>query len=106
MSNEYPMMLYRDGTQFRWDGRGTDSLIVADLDDHALAEKDGWQVAADYLSDATPAKTLLDGNAKDIEGALSELDADALKALRADEVRGKSRKSVIAAIDAEIKARA
>lgn len=51
MSEPYPLALYRDGGQFKWDGRPTDSLIVHDLKEHDAALAEGWQEAADYLSD-------------------------------------------------------
>lgn len=103
--SDYPMMLYRAGSAFSWDGKDTDSLIVADGDAHDEAAKDGWQTAADYLAVETSTPSLLDGSAKEIEPALAALDLAALETLKADEQAGKTRKSVIALIDAAIDAK-
>lgn len=101
---EYPLMLYRAGDQFQWDGKATDSLIVDDGEAHDAALADGWKAAADYLVDE-PSGSLLDGTAKDIEAILPTLDIEALEALKADETAGKTRKGVMAAIDAAIDAK-
>ena len=48
MEGLYPLCLYRAGGQFQWDGRPTDTLIVADESGHFKALDDGWQEAPDY----------------------------------------------------------
>lgn len=101
MENEFPKALYRTGSEFEWDGRGTDSLTVADAAEQEQAEADGWAEAADYLASES-GKTLLDKPAKDIEPALADLSLDELERLKADETAGKSRKGVLGLIDAEI----
>jgi hypothetical protein len=45
---DYPKTLYREGTEFVWDGKPTVSLIVANEDEHMAA--DGWKTAAEYLT--------------------------------------------------------
>lgn len=104
MDGEFPKSLYRSGREFVWDGRGTDTLTVADSAEQEQAEADGWAEAADYLA-STGESTLLDNPAKDIEPALAELSLEALEGLKADETAGKSRKGVLAMIDAAIEAK-
>jgi len=40
---EFPLMLYRPGSEVETMGRAFDTLIVADADEEAAAGKDGWQ---------------------------------------------------------------
>lgn len=49
-NSDYPMALYRAGTSFDWDGRQTDSRVVADENEHLQAADDGWQEPADYFA--------------------------------------------------------
>lgn len=49
MTDEYPKMLYRDGTAFEWDGRALDTLIVDDAAGEAAALADGWRVTGNPL---------------------------------------------------------
>jgi hypothetical protein len=103
--NVYPMMLYRKGDAFKWDGRGTDSLVVADSKEHATATAMGWLEGPAYGTSADEEeteKTLLDKTAKEIEGGLAEMSLEDLEALKADETAGKSRKGVLAMIDAAL----
>ena len=41
-SAEYPMLLYRDGVEFVWDGRPVDSFLVNDADEESAALSHGW----------------------------------------------------------------
>lgn len=106
MDNFYPLTLYRDGSEIVWDGRGTDLLTVADKDEHDAALAEGWAEAADYLASDEPGEpSLLDGSAKDIKDALPDLSLEDLEALKAAETEGKTRSTVLAAIDAAIDAK-
>lgn len=42
MENEFPKMLYRDGSEITVEGVGLDYLIVDNADAQAAAESDGW----------------------------------------------------------------
>lgn len=100
----YPIALYREGdgrAAFKWDGRMTEMLTVADSDEHEAALADGWREPADYLGAEQPL-SLLDQNAKEIADVLPELTLDELEALKADELAGKTRKGVLASIDEAI----
>lgn len=50
MANEYPMMVYKGGTEIEWDGLMLDTRIVADADEAADAFADGWLAAADVTA--------------------------------------------------------
>lgn len=39
---EFPLMLYKPGTMFEWDGEWFDYVIVADQDEADIALADGW----------------------------------------------------------------
>lgn len=97
--NFYPLSLYKAGSEFVWDGVGTDRLEVNDADEHAEAVKAGWAEAADYCIGEAD---LLDGNASEIEQALPGLSDDELMAAFDGEKAGKARKGVLAAIESEI----
>jgi hypothetical protein len=101
--NVYPMMLYRAGDAFEWDGRKTDSLVVADSKEHATALATGWVEGADYAK-AKPddEKSLLEKTAKDIEAGLGDMTLEDLETLKAQETEGKARKGVLAMIDAAL----
>lgn len=43
--NDYPLMLYRDGSMLEWDGETYDYLIVNDADEAKAAKADGYSVA-------------------------------------------------------------
>lgn len=45
--DEYPKALYRDGTEFEWEGLSLDMLVVDDADAEAAARKDGWASAGE-----------------------------------------------------------
>lgn len=47
MSDEYPKMLLREGSEIEWEGAKYDTLIVADADELAAAKKDGWKPATE-----------------------------------------------------------
>lgn len=49
-AENYPLTLYRAGTAFDWDGRLTDSRVVADSDEHSQAAGEGWKAVADYFA--------------------------------------------------------
>lgn len=102
MENEFPLNLYKDGSGFDWDGRPTDSLIVADAEEHAAATEGGWLLADDYLASSPSEKTGLDRNAADIIDELPGMALADLEQLKADETAGKTRKGLLAAIDAVI----
>lgn len=95
----YPLCLYKDGSQFEWDGRATDTLTVDDSEAHDAALAKGWLEAADY-GKSEPSSA--DRNAADIIASLPELALEALEKLKADETAGKARKGVLTAIDAAI----
>lgn len=100
MSDEYPKMLYKPGSEIEWDGAKFDTLIVDSLDAEEAVSADGWKSAAALVQPEEP--SLLDGSAKDIEAALADVETDALADLLDAEKAGKTRKSVIALIEAEI----
>lgn len=104
-SNLFPLMLYRVGSDFIWEGRSASSRIVANEGERKAAMADGWREAADFLAGPAAHKTLLDENAKTIEARLPDLDLAALEKLLADEKAGKTRKGVLAMIEAAIDAR-
>lgn len=104
----YPLALYRAGDSrnaFKWDGRMTEMLTVADSEEHEAALADGWSEAADYLAGGDAPLSLLDATAKEIADVLPELTLDELEALKTDENAGKKRKGVLANIDAAIDAK-
>lgn len=39
---EFPLMLYKPGSMFRWDGEDFDYVIVNDQDEADIALADGW----------------------------------------------------------------
>ncbi|WDA36405.1 hypothetical protein [Sphingobium sp. YC-XJ3] len=44
MTDEYPRMLFKDGTQYRvWNAHDVDTLIVADAEEEAQAKAEGWR---------------------------------------------------------------
>src|SRR3546814_14196722 len=94
-------MLYRDGSAFSWDGRMTDSTTVNSNAEQEAAERDGWQVAREYLAGERK-KDILDGTAKDIEAELRGMEREALEALQASVMAGKSRKGVLALNEADL----
>ncbi len=103
---EFPKTLYRDGSEFVWDGRPTDTFTVESAEEQEIAEGEGWQEAADYAATGTPAEpTLLDKSAKDIEPELAALSIAELEKLKDDETAGKSRRGVLALIEAALEAK-
>lgn len=96
-------MLYRPGDEPNPEAWNLpiETLIVASSEiDGALGE--GWyRGPEDFPDDGEPAPlTLLDKPVKDIVGVLPDLTADELSALLADEQAGKTRTTLIAAIEA------
>lgn len=102
MPDIYPLALYRDGSEFVWDGRDTDRLVVDGKSAHEAALADGWAEAADFLVSTPSAKSILDGNAKEIAEALPDLSLEDLEKLKADETAGKTRKGVLSLIETAI----
>lgn len=47
MSDQFPKMLYREGTEMEWHGLSLDTLVVADADELAAAKKEGWLAVGD-----------------------------------------------------------
>lgn len=101
---EYPKMLFRLGTEFEHEGKMLDSLIVGAADEEDVAREAGFGDLADAGAEK-PATDILDGTAAQIADALPSLADEALLALLAAEEAGKTRKGVIAAINAEIERR-
>lgn len=102
--SEYPKMLYRIGTEFVHEGKTLDSLIVNAPEEEDVARDEGFGDLA-AVGDEKPAKDILDSTAPEISAALPSLSDEALLALLAAEEAGKTRKGVIAAINAEIERR-
>lgn len=105
--NEYPRVLYRPGSQEEAHGVSVDLLNVGSDEERDAALADGWSLTpTDAAGEpAAPAPlTLLDSPVKDIAAVLPSLTGEELEALRADETAGKTRKGVLAAIDAAIAA--
>jgi len=101
----YPLMLYREGDDHEWDGRKVGILIVNDADEHEAARADGWAEAAEFLNAEANDRSLLDCTAKEIETALPALTLEELETLKAAEEAGKTRKGVLASINAAIDAK-
>lgn len=106
---EYPKAIFRPGDEGVWDGVSMDFGTVTDADDEAAALDKGWYLSpADFPAaeaGAMAEPTLLDKNAREIETALPALSIDELEALKAAETAGKSRKGVMADIDAALEAK-
>lgn len=110
--SEYPKAIYRPGDEGEWDGVMMDFGTVADADDEAGALAKGWYLHPSQFPGSSAAEggpsgepTLLDKNARDIENALPGLSLEELEQLKADETAGKSRKGVLADIDAALDAK-
>jgi hypothetical protein len=43
--NDYPKALYRQGSQFEWEGLSLDSMIVDSADAEKAALADGWKAS-------------------------------------------------------------
>lgn len=99
--NVYPMMLYRAGSEIQWDGKGTDTKVVADSTEHATAIASGWAEGADYAA-AVEELATADKTAKEIEAGLADMSLEELEKLKVEETEGKARKGVLAMIDAAI----
>jgi hypothetical protein len=52
--SDFPLMLYRHGSEFVWDGRPVDSIIVDDSDEEKAAAKEGWVRSYEELVAAKP----------------------------------------------------
>lgn len=107
--SEYPKAIYRPGDEGDWDGVKMDFGTVADAADEEAALAKGWYLhPSDFpMADAgsPPEPTLLDKNAREIELALPGLTLEELETLKAAEIGGKSRKGVLADIDAALDAK-
>ena len=53
--DEYPVIVYRVGESFDWDGRPTDTLECADAQALKDAKADGWLEMQDYCKPAKKA---------------------------------------------------
>ncbi len=42
MADEYPKMLYRDGSEIEWEGKSLNTLTVDDAEGEKAARTDGW----------------------------------------------------------------
>lgn len=54
--NEYPLALYKEGSEIEWHGHSLDVRIVADAEEEAEAGKDGYQRIEDLLAPKPKAK--------------------------------------------------
>lgn len=107
---QYPRAIYRPGDEGEWDGVKMDFGTVVDADDEEAALSKGWYLhPSDFpgagSGEASGGPTLLDKNAREIEVELPNLTLDELEALKAAETSGKTRKGVLADIDAAINAK-
>lgn len=48
---DFPLMLYRPGSEIEWAGGKFDTLIVGDAEECEIAQSDGWLLAADASRD-------------------------------------------------------
>lgn len=101
---DYPQHLYRDGAEFVWEGRSADTVIVRDAAEHETRAAQGWMTAADYIA-SPPKGNLLDQPARIIKDELSKLSLEDLEGLKAGELAGKTRQSVMTLIEAAIDAK-
>lgn len=104
---ENPRMLYRPGTETRvWNKYDVDTLVVDESEtERHLA--DGWHLRPGDWEQGEAAgaggqPNLLDNPANVIIPALADKPLDELEALMAAEQAGKTRKGIVAAIQAEI----
>ena len=95
----YPLILYKDGSQFVWDGRATDSKTVETAEEHEAALSQGWVEGKDYPNAGKSVSNLLDMSAGKI--------ADLLPTWRGSDC-GSARDRIVSLIDqkqAELAAR-
>ena len=104
---EYPKHLFKSLGAFGSGNRTYDVAGAANEDEEADLVERGWCLTkeAAWGLETAPEKTLLDGSAKEIEAALPALELEELEALKAAETSGKTRKGVLAALDAAIDAK-
>jgi hypothetical protein len=107
---EYPRLLYRKGSEEEVQGRKCDLLRAESAEHEAEALEDGWETAETFLAQPEPEPveqplTILDSPVKDIIAALPQLTRDELEALLADETAGKTRKTLVAALEQAIAAK-
>lgn len=106
MSNEFPRVLYRGGSEVEVWGRSVDLLNVHDHDELEAALEGGWFKRPDGLNEEPKEGggefSLLDETAKVIIEHLPALTGDELAALKGAEERGKTRSTVLKAIDEAI----
>jgi len=105
----YPKHLFKHPGPY---GRGARTYAVAGADSEVEETRllgEGWSLTKEdgfgEKSADAPEPSILDGNAKDIEAALPDLPLEELEILKAAETAGKTRKGVLAAIDAAIDAK-
>jgi hypothetical protein len=104
-SNEYPRVLYRDGTQEEVWGRKVDMLHVNDEDEQDAAMADGWTLRPDGNEAPKPDAaefSLLDEKTAVIVEHIPALTKPELAELLAAEQRGKTRKGVLEALEAAL----
>ncbi|KKC25828.1 hypothetical protein [Sphingomonas sp. SRS2] len=94
----FPKAVYRDGTDFDWDGRMVDHRRIGGEDELTAALADGWLLPRDFLTAPKAEKTLLDKTAAEIIAEIPSLSGEALLELLEAEEKGKTRKGVLAAI--------
>ncbi len=54
--SDFPKALYRDGTEFDFEGRTLDMLTVADKDEMTAALAEGWAALPDVMKAKAKAK--------------------------------------------------
>lgn len=62
--NEHPKMLFREGSQMKWDGRLFDMLIVDNAEEEQAAKADGWLTAEDAVK---PKETAVEPTAPEVD---------------------------------------
>lgn len=112
MTDAYPKMLYREGSEVELNGGASaDVLVVADEAEHEAAVADGWQGADAFFAepvegeaDSEAGLSILDQPVKDIVAVLPELTGEELAVLLEAETNGKTRKGLITALELAIAA--
>lgn len=79
--NEHPKMLFREGSQMKWDGRLFDMLIVDNAEEEQAAKADGWLTAEDAVKPKEtalkPKGTAVESKETAVEPTAPEVDDDA-----------------------------
>jgi hypothetical protein len=80
---DFPLMLYKPGSMFEWDGETFDYLIVEDGDEAKAAKADGWSVDKPSAEKKEPESDLsalrAEYKAKHGKAAFNGWDADKLR---------------------------